>query len=283
MAICRDLEQKYNMKKATEQEQKQANKVFKPVNHKNGDIKSQIASVVRHLPKYYNFSTMGSYNALLSLFNITVEEVKGERNGQTVNGLVYVALDENRNKVSNPFKASLFGKDAGVTQLQKHFEQSKEKMKTTPVRSVLKNTVELAIHTTSNKTDFKKQLTEQGINTVVRRNSEGRIYGMTFIDHESRSVWKGSQLDRNLSANVFNDWWNNGNKPELKIQDNHVSKANEIDNLPTKNLFEFLSQEHSPNTDLGLFSLLSDAQGEDYEEEQFANRMKKKKPPKHRR
>ena len=277
MAICRDLEQKYSLKQAMEIEQKQNNKIFRPLDYQNGDIKSQIATVVRHLSKYYSFSTMGSYNALLSLFNITAEEVKGERNGQTVNGLVYVALDDNGNKVSNPFKASLFGKDAGVAQLQKHFEQSKEKMKTTPVRSVLKNTVELAIHTTSNETDFKKQLTEQGINTVVRRNSEGRIYGMTFIDHESRSVWNGSQLDRNLSANVFNDWWNNGNKPELKIQDNPVSKANEIDNLPKKDLFEFLSQEHSPNTDIGLFSLLPDAQGEDYEEEQFINKMKKKK------
>lgn len=277
MAICRDLEHKYNLKKATEQEQKQANKVFKPVDYHKGDIKSQIASVVRYLPKHYSFSTMGSYNALLSLFNITAEEVKGERNGQPVNGLVYIAFDENGNKVSNPFKASLFGKDAGVAHLQKHFEQSKEKMKTTPVRSVLKNTVELAIHTTSNETDFKKQLTEQGINTVVRRNDNGRIYGMTFIDHESRTVWNGSQLDRNLSANVFNDWWNNGNKPELKIQESPISKANEIDNLPTKDLFEFLSQEHSPNTDIGLFSLLPEALGENYEEEQFAKRVKRKK------
>ncbi|MDM1408344.1 conjugal transfer protein MobB [Myroides sp. DF42-4-2] len=277
MAICQDLETKYNLNKATEQEKKQVNKVFKPVNYKYGDIKSQIASVVRHLPKYYSFSTMGSYNALLSLFNITAEEVKGERNGQSVNGLVYVALDENGNKVSNPFKASLFGKDAGVAELQKHFEHSKEKMKTNPARSVLKNTIELAIHTTNSETDFKKQLVEQGINTIVRRNDSGRIYGITFIDHESRTVWNGSQLDRNLSANVFNDWWKNGNKPELKIQDNPISKANDIDNLPTKDLFEFLSQEHSPNTYIGLFSLLSDAQGEDYEEEQFANRMKKKK------
>ena len=277
MAICRDLEQKYSLKQAMEIEQKQNNKIFRPLDYQNGDIKSQIATVVRHLSKYYSFSTMGSYNALLSLFNITAEEVKGERNGQTVNGLVYVALDDNGNKVSNPFKASLFGKDAGVAQLQKHFEQSKEKMKTTPVRSVLKNTVELAIHTTSNETDFKKQLTEQGINTVVRRNSEGRIYGMTFIDHESRSVWNGSQLDRNLSANVFNDWWNDGNKPELKIQDTPVSKTNELDSLPTKDLFEFISQEHSHNFDLGLLSFLPDVQGEDYEEEQFASQMKKKK------
>ena len=277
MAICRNLEQKYNLQKASEQEKKQDNKVFKPVGYHKGNIKSQIASVVRYLPKHYSFSSMGSYNALLSLFNITAEEVKGERAGQSVNGLVYVALDENGNKASNPFKASLFGKDAGVTQLQKHFEQSKEKMKTNPARSVLKNTIELAIHATGNEAEFKKELTEQGINTVIRRNNEGRIYGMTFIDHESRTVWNGSQLDRNLSANVFNDWWNNGNKPEFKIQDSPVSKTNELDSLPTKDLFEFISQEHSTNSDLGLLSLLPDAQREDYEEEQFAIRMNKKK------
>ncbi|MDV4131441.1 relaxase [Elizabethkingia anophelis] len=283
MAICRDLEIKYSLNKAIKQEQKQADKIFKPVNHKNGDIKSQIASVVRHLPKYYSYSTMGSYNALLSLFNITAEEVKGERNGQTVNGLVYVALDENGNKKSNPFKASLFGKDAGVTQLQKHFEQSKEKMKTNPARSVLKNTIELAIHTTNSETEFKKQLVEQGIITVVRRNESGRIYGITFIDHESRSIWNGSQLDRNLSANLFNDWWNNGNKPELEMQDSPIFNTNTIDHQPTKDFFEFISQEHSQSFDLGLFSLLPDAQGEDYEEEQFANQMKKKKYPRQRR
>src|SRR5690606_4518020 len=150
-------------------------------NHKNGNNKSRIASVVRNLQKYYRYSTMGSYNALLSLFNMTAEELKGERNGQTVNGVVYSAMDKNGNKVSNLFKASLFGKDAGVTQLQKHFEQSKEKMKTCPARSVLKTTVELAIRTTSNDKDCKKQLVEQGINTIVRRNESGRIYGMTFI------------------------------------------------------------------------------------------------------
>ncbi|EEI93386.1 hypothetical protein HMPREF0765_1059 [Sphingobacterium spiritivorum ATCC 33300] len=150
-------------------------------------------------------------------------------------------------------------------------------MKTNPARSVLKNTVELAMRTTSNEREFKKQLTEQGINTVVRRNDDGRIYGITFIDHENRSVWNGSQLDRNLSANVFNDWWNNGNRPELKIQNSPISKTNTLDDLPTHNLFEFIPQEHSANYDLGLFSLLLGEQGVDYEEEQFANRMKKKK------
>ena len=75
----------------------------------------------------------------------------------------------------------------------------------------------------------------------------------------------------------------NGNKSELKIQDNPVSSAHTVDNFLTKDLFEFLSQEHSPNTDLGLFSLFPDGQGEDYEEEQFANKMRKKQYSRKRR
>lgn len=277
MAIYRDLEQKYNLHKAIEQEQKQADRIFKKVEQQKGDIKSQMASVIRHLPKYYQYTSLGAYNALLSFFNITAEEIKGERNGKLAHGLVYVALDEKGNKASNPFKASLFGKEAGIAQLQKHFEQSKEKMKTNPAKSVLKNTVELAMHTTNREREFKKQLAEQNIHTVVRRSDSGRVYGITFVDNGSRTVWNGSQLDRNLSANIFNDWWNNGNKPELKTQDNPVSKTNTMDDLSTKDLFEFIPQEHSSNYDLGLFSLLPDAQGMDYEEEQFAKRMKKKK------
>jgi hypothetical protein len=277
MAICRDLETKYNLHKATEKEQNQSYKIFKKVEQQKGDIKSQIASVVRHLPKYYQYTSIGTYNALLSFFNITAEEIKGERNGDPVHGLVYFAINDKGEKVSNPFKASLFGKHAGLNGLQQHFEISKEKMKNSPTKVILKNAIELAIHTTNNETEFKKQLTEQNIHTVIRRNESERIYGITFIDNVSRTVWNGSQLDRSLSANLFNKWWNNGNKPELKEQNNSVSKENTIDNPSTKELFEFISLDHSPNFDLGLFNFLSDKQSEDYEEEQFAKRMKKKK------
>ncbi|WP_449618945.1 hypothetical protein [Sphingobacterium wenxiniae] len=63
----------------------------------------------------------------------------------------------------------------------------------------------------------------------------------------------------------------------MKAQDSPVSNTDPIDNQPTKDLFEFITQERSHSSDLGLFSLLPQAQGEDYEEEQLANRMKKKK------
>ena len=259
------------------------------VDYTKGDIKSQIASVTRHLPKYYQYQSLGAYNALLSLFNITSEEVKGELHGQPKQGLVYFALNEYGQKASNPFKSSLFGKEAGMTQLEKHFEKSKENMKTNPAKEVLKNTIEAGMHTSNNETDFKKQLLEQGINTVVRRNDEGRIYGMTFIDHESRTVWNGSQLGKNLSANVFNKWWdeqaienrkqttNDNTTHSSRSSQNHTKEESETPH----ELFDFLNKEqpayNEPDLIEGLGSLLPDVQDEDYEEQEFANRMKTKR------
>src|SRR5690554_5806413 len=81
MNVCRELERKHELILATEKEHKQNDKIFLPVDYKAGDVKSQIASVIRHLPKYYKFQTLGEYNALLSLFHITTEKVEGELQG----------------------------------------------------------------------------------------------------------------------------------------------------------------------------------------------------------
>ncbi|MFA9193380.1 conjugal transfer protein MobB [Flavobacterium sp. FBOR7N2.3] len=295
MNACRALEQEYKLILATEKNRNPKEEIFKPIDYKTANVKSQIASVVRHLPKYYHYQSLGAYNALLSLFNITAEEVKGELHGQPKQGLVYFALNEQGEKASNPFKASRFGKQAGLDALQKHFEQSKEKMKVEPAKEILKKTIEIAIHTTPNETEFKKQLLEQGINTVFRKNDQGRIYGITFIDHESRSVWNGSQLGKNLSANIFNDCWNKKNtqKRQDGIHHNIKNTSSESTNHTKSEtekphaLFDFLNKNQSTptNIDFGfigsLGGLFPETQGEDYEEQAFAKQMKKNK--KHRR
>lgn len=291
MDACRTLEQQYNLIPAIEKERNPKKELFRPIDYRVGNVKSQLASVVRELPKYYQFQSLGTYNALLSLFNITTEEVKGELHGKPKQGLIYFVLNEQGEKISNPFKASLFGKHAGLENLQKHFENSKEKMNLSPSKTALKNTIEIAMHTATTETEFKKGLLEQGINIVVRRNDQGRIYGMTFIDHESRTVWNGSQLGKNLSANVFNDWWKGEtveerqntipNKPLLlssKEKDNPVAETEQ-----PHQLFDFMNKEQVTNTNsnFGLIEafggILPEVQTEDYEEQAFANQMKKKK------
>lgn len=59
-----------------------------------------------------------------------------------------------------------------------------------------------------------------GISTVVRRNGTGRIYGINFIDHNSKTVWNGSRLGKEFSANAFNDWWNHQKQTKYKTKNN---------------------------------------------------------------
>lgn len=136
----------------------------------------------------------------------------------------------------------------------------------------------------SNESEFKKKLLEEGMNFVIRRNAEGRIYGVTFIDHKSRCVCNGSELGKNLSANSFNDWWNNSRKPEnpkykSSVSEKEAMMKTEISQSP--NAPDFLIKENMPYTyeqnsfDV-LGSLLPKAQTEDYEEKAFDNTMKRK-------
>ena len=283
MNLCRELEQKHGLIPATDKERNQNDNVFRPVDYRAGDVKSQIASVVRHLPNYYQYQTLGEYNALLSLFNVTTEKVDGELQGQLKQGLLYISLNEKGEKAGHPFKASLFGKNAGLPALEFHFAKCKMELKDSPKKQTLKSAISIALQYTSDELSFKKQLSEQGINVVIRRNDADRIYGITFIDHNSKTVWNGSRLSKELSANTFNDYWNNNIEPDIKepvIQQQKISTSNNA-NLPAEephHLFDFLTTDkHEDGLIEALGGLLPEAQGEDYEEQDFANKMKKKR------
>lgn len=285
MQVCRDLENKYGLIPATEKDRQQNDRIFKPVDYKAGNIKSQIASVIRHLPKYYRFQTLGEYNALLSLFNITTEKVEGELNGKLQKGLLYFPTNSFGDKAGIPFKASLFGNSCGLENLEKYFEHCKTEMANMPSKQTLKSVIALALNSTDNEHGFKKKLIEQGINVVVRRNNADRLYGITFIDHNSKTIWNGSKLGKEFSANAFHDLWSSqnrlANKPDEK-QPKHLEGTNtKFDSESPHHHFDFLNSSPCNNENdslLGIFGgILPDAQGEDYEELEFANRMKKKK------
>ncbi|MFH6961698.1 conjugal transfer protein MobB [Flavobacterium plurextorum] len=283
MNLCRELERKHGLIPATEKERNQNDKVFRPVDYRAGDVKSQISSVVRHLPSYYQYQSLGEYNALLSLFNITAEKIAGELHGQQQQGLLYIPLNDKGERAGHPFKASLFGKSAGLPALELNFAKCRASLKDHSGRQTLKGAVTAALKATNIEPSFKKQLSEQGINVVARRNDSGRIYGITFIDHNSKTVWNGSRLGKELSANVFNDYWNNNIKPEIKepsLQQPKISTSNDAD-LPGEephHLFDFLTTDrHEDGLIEALGGLLPESQGDNYEEQDFANKMKKKR------
>ncbi|KUG10673.1 conjugal transfer protein MobB [Elizabethkingia miricola] len=272
MDACRKIEKQYNLKAANEIQSTSQNLIFKPVDYDKGNVKNQMSSVLRHIPKTYNFQSIGAYNALLSQFNITFEEVSGELHGKIKKGIVYFAIDENGKKVSHPFKSSLFGKHAGLENIQATIEKSRVEMKNTSSKPILKRTIETAITTSNSEYSFIMQLREQGIATVLRKNEQGRIYGITFIDHPSKSVWNGSQLSKELSANVFNGIWNQ-RETKLEVMFNNNLPENSFQENTTE---QFVAESISEIFDELFNGFLSSDANSDQEEQIFESQMKKK-------
>ena len=158
----------------------------------------------------YGFQTMGEFRALLSLYNIGVEEVRGIRAGKPYRGLVYMALDGRGGKVEMPpIKASVI-KGVGIDALEKQMERSGTRLEKEQNRKKVRDRMAAAFENAPTEETLRKRLRAVNIDLFLRRNDAGRITGVTFIDHENRCVMNGSRLGKEFSANVLNEKYQAG-------------------------------------------------------------------------
>ena len=202
--ITRELEKKYGLHDA-ERRNRRLDTPLSKVDASAGEVKKQVGNTLKALNGQYRFQTMGEYRALLSIYNLTVEEARGNVRGREYHGLVYSVTDGRGNKVGNPFKSSLFGKSAGYEAMQKKFVRSRSEIKDRKLADMTKRTVLSVLQGTYDKDRFVSQLKEKGIDTVLRYTEEGRIYGATFIDHRTGCVLNGSRMGKELSANALQE------------------------------------------------------------------------------
>jgi len=266
--ITRILEEKYHLLPA-EYKRNEIREAAHKVNIDKGDVKKQIASVLLSLTTRYRFQTMGEYRALLSLYNIHVEETRGKVGGREYHGLVYSATDEKGNKVGNPFKASLFGKSASYAAIEKRFSLSKKQIAENKFTEPSKRAVLQVLGETYHKDKFVNLLKDKGIDTVLRLTDEGRIYGATFIDHRTGCVLNGSRMGKELSANALQAHFTLPYADEKPIPftlhpEETVQK-------------EFVMQDDNENSSFGLGFFNPSGQAVNAEEEDFIRKMKRRK------
>jgi hypothetical protein len=250
------LEQKYGLIPAQGQKQPELWQLTQ-VDPAKGNLKKQISAVIKPLASMYKFQSLGEYRALLSLYNIGLEEVKGEVRGKPYRGLVYSALDKDGNKVGTPLKSSLFAKSVGYDGLENHMVKSGEQIKQQGQRECTRMTLSGIMNAARSESELRAKLQAVNIDLVVRRNDQGRIYGVTFIDHNDRCVFNGSRLGKEFSANAFNDRFG-GEQHEVAdlqkmVQPDDTSQikkttASDIGDVMS-GLFAFLSPEVTGNPD----------------------------------
>ena len=201
--ITTELEEKYNLHKA-QREKISPDTPIRKIDP-SGDIKRQVANTVKMVGMRYKFQTIGEYNAILSLYNVKCDPADGKVNGREYHGLVYFATDDNGKTIATPFKASRLGKFASRTAIDGRFERAKDKIDVAPTK---RKVADVIAHSIDNA-DFIAKLKEHNIDVVLRYTEEGRIYGVTFIDHNTMTVLNGSRLGKEFSANAINERFNN--------------------------------------------------------------------------
>ena len=266
--ITTELERKYGLHPADRRQQRNDNPLRK-VDASQGDVKRQVANTVKAVMAAYKFRTMGEYRALLSLYNVTVEEARGMAGGREYHGLVYSATDDAGNKVGNPFKASRIGKSVGYEAVRRRFEYSNAQFRDKRPADMTRKTVAAALGRTYRKEEFIALLKTKGVDVVFRHTDEGRIYGATFIDHRTGCVLNGSRLGREFSANALQEHFT------LPYADTPPMPFTLTRDEPQAEARTYVEHDEGHSTSLGLLG--GDASGAQAEEAAFERKLKRRR------
>jgi hypothetical protein len=197
------------LSKQLQQKERQENgQILKPVKlrkvqYGKSQTKAAIQNVVDYVMTQYKYTSLGEYNAALRLYNITADPGQKGSLMHEKKGLVYRVLDEAGNKIGTPIKASQFYNKPTLKNLETKFKQNEVLRERFAMR--IKNQIDLAILHNNTLENLSNALRAEAISVIARQSKDGRLYGLTFIDHKYQAVFNGSDLGRQYSAKAIQE------------------------------------------------------------------------------
>jgi Relaxase/Mobilisation nuclease domain len=199
----KNIEQEFRLVKAEGQHKRHKQKVnqafIQKVQYGKAQTKQAIANVLELVVNQYKFTSLPELNAVLKQYNVMADQGKEDSRLYKYRGLYYRALDENGNKIGVPIKASAFYNKPTLANLEKKFDRNDELRQ--PHKQRLKTQIDWALHGgNTSLPELKRDLEKEDIATIIRQNKQGKIYGITFVDYETKCVFNGSDLGKEYSA-----------------------------------------------------------------------------------
>ncbi|MES3019622.1 MAG: relaxase/mobilization nuclease domain-containing protein [Bacteroidota bacterium] len=169
------------------------------------DTKRAISNVVRGVISSYKFTSLPELNAALSYYNVIADRGSKESRMYAKNGLLYWALDNGGKKTGIPIKASSIYGSPTLKALEVKFNLNQPLR--TPFKETLKKNIDRLLSVKASQSGFKQALQQKGIEVIYRKNDQGRLYGITYVDHQSKVVFNGSDLGKAYSAAGLSTWF----------------------------------------------------------------------------
>lgn len=167
-------------------------------NYGYSETRRSIANIVSQVMDNYNFISLPGFNAILRQFNIQADEGKEDGIIRRNKGLQYRILDTQGKKNGVPIKASSLPGSPTIKNLEKKYIQNQKKRE--PAKLSLKNKINSLLENKPGNLDrLIENLRKEQVQTVLRQNPEGIIYGITFVDMKNKTVFNGSELGKSYS------------------------------------------------------------------------------------
>jgi hypothetical protein len=169
------------------------------LNHGKSELRRTITNILDAVLPHYKYTSLPELNAILKQFNIMADRCQEGSLTYKQHGLFYRALDENGNKIGVPIKASLIYNKPTLNKLEKRFAENELKRK--PDLQKCRTAIDwVMLKPPKSIAEFVKALEKERLTAVLRRNESGYIYGLTYIDYNTKSVFNGSDLGKQYSA-----------------------------------------------------------------------------------
>ena len=269
----KEIEQSFNLVKAESQKKKEyrPEPIIGRVNYGKTETKKAIENALNFVVNNYRYASLPELNAVLKLYNIVAD--KGKENSRVAkhNGLLFHALDAKGNPVGVPIKASSFYNKPTLKNLEKKYASNEAQRASSKGRNKMAVDLAFARNNIIMLPQLIKLLKSQGIDMVLRQNAEGIVYGITYVDHNSKSVFNGSTIGKDYSAKGLQDKYAlNKEKLSGEGQEFHSKES----------LFHFL-QEHKDLMSIGDMTifmdlLLNTENNNEYVAKEFKNQRKKR-------
>ncbi len=216
--VTEELEKKYGLTKADDPErQKEKEQLQKADAQKaqagKSETKRAITNVLDTVIDKYKYTSFDELNAILRDYNIKAD--RGQPGSRIYNnrGLTYSILDEKGEAATKPIKASeIYSKPTldKIEEKSRENEDDRDKEK-----RQLKTAVEWAMQKNPKSLEeLTRTLQKEGISIHVSRSKDGKIFGLTYVDHQNKSVFKGSDLGKENGAKPTLERINNNNNKE---------------------------------------------------------------------
>ena len=198
----KEIEKLFGLIKAEGRKQSIENKVTnsQKVQYGKSETKRAITNVLDTVINQYKYTSLPELNAVLKLFNVQAD--RGSEDSRTFQkkGLLYRILDDKGNKIGIPIKASLIYSKPTLKYLEKRFKENETSRLEHKKR--LKNTIDWSSLKKPNQPlrNLIETLAKEKIHVSIRQNEQGMIYGITYIDHQTKCVFNGSDLGKQYSA-----------------------------------------------------------------------------------